>query len=217
MNNMRIRVAIADDHVLFAESLAGFINSASDMHVCNISNNGNELISYLKKSRLPDVILLDIEMPEKDGFSAVKEILDIHKKAKIIVLSMHSVRSYMKRMLSAGVSGYLLKDTAGDDLLKAIRTVADGGLAYNKEALSLMKLMIADDSGFDLDGPEFSEREFKIIRYLCEEKSVSEIAELLYVSKSTIELDKKSIFSKIGVKSSAGIIVYALKNKLYYY
>lgn len=117
-------------------------------------------------------------------------------------------------MLEAGVSGYLLKDTAGTELLDSIRKVADGGLAFYEHALDLMKLMISDNEGYNLDMMIFSDRELKVIKYLCKEKSITEISQILNVSKSTIEGDRRNIAKKIGVKSSAGIVAYAIENKL---
>jgi DNA-binding NarL/FixJ family response regulator len=216
MKTKKIQVAIADDHVLFTDSLASFINSSHDITVCNTSQNGQELMNYLKRRSFPDVILMDIEMPGKDGFETAKEIIEKYKHAKIIVLSMHSGRAYMKRMLAAGVSGYLLKDTAGHTLLNAIRKVADGGLAYNEEALNIMRLMVSNEDGFNLDLVEFSERELQIIKCFCEEMSVTEVSKFLNVSKSAVERNKRAICEKTGVKSTAGIIVYAVKNKLFY-
>lgn len=210
----KIRIALADDHLLFAQSIAGMINIEPDMKVELIATDGEDLLSKIKKSIEPDIVLLDIEMPGMDGFETAARLRQTYPVVKIIVLSMHSQFSYIKRMLAAGVEGYLLKNSDSQVVKRSIRTVFAGGLAYNSEALAVLRGLTDSNEHPTVEMPSFSDKELEIISLVSQELSNVEIAEKMFRSKSWAEASKREIFRKMGVKNSIGLINYAIKHKL---
>jgi len=209
-----IKVAVTDDHKLFAEGVGTLINTAKDLKTVCIASNGKELLDYIELKGMPDVILLDFEMPVMDGYDTVMELNKRYKNPKVIILSMYCNHSYIKQMLLMGVSGYLLKNAAPEEVLNAIRKVASDGLAFNDEAIIVMKNILSENDRISFFSNDFNDTEKKVIKLICLEKSTQEIAETLFLSKSTIDKIKQNLFDKMGVCSSVGIAVYAIKNKI---
>jgi DNA-binding NarL/FixJ family response regulator len=213
-NFKEIKIAIADDHVLFGQGLASLIDSVEGMRVVHIAENGLELLKGIKAKGMPDVILLDIEMPVMDGFQTLKELLKINPSVRVIAFSMHKEYSFISKMILSGTCGYLIKNAQPEEVINAIKTVADGGLSFNQEATAVMMNMIYTKDKTKLSRIDFTERELEIIELLCKEKSTTEIAEILCVSRSTVEFHKHSIFEKMETKSLVGMAVYAIQNKI---
>lgn len=209
-----ISVSIADDHTLFAEGLANMLGTMPDILIKSVSSNGVELLNSCEADGLADVVLLDIGMPVMDGFQTITELIRRYPEAKVIVISMFRDFGYISRMILAGASGYLLKNARPNELAEAVRSVADGGLAFNQEAVSVMKSMVSTDGKNNFGIVEFSERELEIIDMICKEKSSTDIAGHLHITRSAVEAHKRNIFQKINVNSAVGIAVYAVKNRI---
>ncbi len=209
-----IKVAIADDHSLFARGIANLLETVSDISVVSVSANGAELLNSISKAGLPDVILLDIDMPVMDGFETLAELTKLYGPVKVIALSMYKDDGYISRMILSGVSGYILKNVQPEDLIAAVKSVADGGLTFNQEAMFVMKNMVFDEQKLALNRKDFSVRELEIIELICRELSASEIADKLFISKATVENHKKQMFTKLNVTSTVGIAIYAIRNKI---
>jgi DNA-binding NarL/FixJ family response regulator len=209
-----LKIAIADDHALFAKGIANLLETVKGFSVISVSSNGQELLNSIQHTGLPDVILLDIDMPVLDGFGAMDELTRFYGPVKVIALSMYKDFGYISKMILAGVSGYLLKNVQPEALIDAVQSVADGGLAFNQEAVSVMQNMVFEEQKSTPSRKDFSIREIEIIELICREMSASEIADKLFLSKNTVENYKKALFTKMNVTSTVGIAVFAIRNRI---
>jgi len=209
----KFRIAIADDHTILAQSLSSLINSETDLEVSIIANNGKDLLSKIYNN-LTDLVLLDIEMPVMNGEETVEVLKRSYPNLKIIVLSMYSTNAIIRKFLSCGVDGYLLKNTNAIELLSAIRKVCQGDKIYCQDALAVYQNIVSKYTPDVAQKKDFTEREISIIKLITEELTNSEIADKLCISKSTVEFHKKSIYKKMKVRSSAGCVKFALSNKI---
>lgn len=208
---MPIRIIIADDHQLFREGLANLLADSADIEILAQAENGHEAISKTKELG-PDVVLMDIGMPVLDGVEATRQLIKELPNTKVVALSMHANKQYIKGMFEAGASGYLFKNCAYDELIKAIRTVYSGK-KYLSDAIT--EIMIQDYLGKEEDLPltdsELTERESEILKLIAEGVSVSDISDKLFVSIKTIGTHKQHILEKLNLKSTTDIVKYAIK------
>lgn len=213
---VKLRVLLADDHAVVREGLKLLVNAQPDMEVVAEASNGRVAIQKAQQFR-PDVIVMDISMPMVSGSSAVRQIKQIMPQSKMLALSVHEDKSYLREMLEAGVSGYVLKRSAADDLIRAIRTVSSGGVYLD---LSLAIRVVGDlvrrpQSGgtFRVDGlggGELSEREGEVLRRIAQGYSNKEIAAQLTLSVKTVETYKARSMEKLSLDSRVDIVRYAL-------
>ncbi|MDB5191434.1 MAG: LuxR family transcriptional regulator [Segetibacter sp.] len=211
-----LKIVIADDHKIFRDGLKLFIRKAKHLELVGEASDGKELVEVVQACD-PDVILTDIRMPEMDGIAAAKHIKAIRPNIAIIALSMLNEESAIVDMLEAGALGYLLKDAGKDEILEAIKTVADGKPYYSNSFSPKLLTMIASSSFNPYKEEEpmgFSDRELQIIEWICQERTSREIANYLGLSSRTIEWHRRIITEKINAKGTAGIVLYAIKNNL---
>ena len=216
MENEKIRLVIADDHEIFRDGLKLLLRKIKDIEIVAEAKDGMELLVLAKKYQ-PHVILTDIKMPHLDGVAATKQIMDILPGISIIALSMFDEESLILDMMEVGAKGYLLKNADKKEIIEAIRTVYSGEEYYCKTAhLRLAKLVlnlkVKKEEGVR---PSFSDKELELIHLACQDKSNKEMGEILCCSHRTIEGYKSKIMEKMQVKSTAGIVIYAVKNGLY--
>jgi len=208
---MPIKIIIADDHRLFREGLVNLLSDAKDIEILAQAENGMDAIAKAKELN-PDVIIMDIGMPVLNGVEATGKLLKELPGIKVIALSMHSDKQYIKGMLEAGASGYLFKNCAYDELIEAIHTV-NAGKKYLSDRIT--EIMIQDYLGKEESMPEtdseLTERESEILKLIAEGVSTSEISELLFVSVKTIGTHKQHILEKLNLKTSTDIVKYAIK------
>jgi len=208
---MPIKIIIADDHRLFREGLVNLLSDSKDIEILAQAENGADVISKAKELN-PDVIIMDIGMPVLNGVEATGRLLKEMPAIKVIALSMHSDKQYIKGMLEAGASGYLFKNCAYDELIDAIHTVY-AGKKYLGEKIT--EIMIQDYLGKEESMPEsdseLTERESEILKLIAEGVSTSEISELLFVSVKTIGTHKQHILEKLNLKTSTDLVKYAIK------
>jgi len=208
---MPIKIIIADDHRLFREGLVNLLSDSKDIEILAQAENGMDVIAKSKELN-PDVIIMDIGMPVLNGVEATGRLLKELPGIKVIALSMHSDKQYIKGMLEAGASGYLFKNCAYDELIEAIHTVFAG-----KKYLSdkITEIMIQDYLGKEERMPEsdseLTERESEILKLIAEGASTSEISELLFVSVKTIGTHKQHLLEKLNLKTSTDLVKYAIK------
>lgn len=208
---MKIKVLIADDHQLFREGLANLLLTATDIEVIEQAESGVEVLEKAGKFK-PDVVLIDIAMPKMNGIEATRELKKNKPEIKVVAVSMHSDRQYVKGILEAGADGYLLKNCTYRQLTDAIRSVY-AGKKFLSEDITEMVI-----SGY-LDQPEtnadlysqLSDREKEIFKLYAEGKSTREIGEKLFISVKTVGTHKQHIFEKLELKTTADIVKYALK------
>jgi len=211
-----IKVIIADDHPIFLDGFRAIFKNEPEFQLLSEATNGEEL---LKKARdlQPDVIITDILMPGIDGIQVTKKLAEEQPGIKIIGLSMIAENSLIADMFEAGAKGYLMKNAHEDEVLTAIKTVHKGDVYYCKETAEKLLNIIAkrDSEGLKkINKPELSEREKDVMKLICQEFSNKQIATILYISKRTVDWYRNKLLEKLDVKNTAGIVTYALKNKM---
>ncbi|MDK9698700.1 MAG: response regulator transcription factor [bacterium] len=211
-----IRVLIADDHRLFSAGLKQILESSQTVAVIGLAVTGLEAIQMTRDLK-PDVILMDISMPEINGIEAVRRIIEGQPDAQIAMLSMHSDRRYVVEAMRAGARGYLLKDSSPDELLTAIKSIKNGQvfLATKIAEMILKEYLqkdpdIASSTAFDVLSP----REREVLQLLAEGKSTKKISELLFLSAKTIETHRMHIMDKLNLYSVAELTRYAIREGL---
>lgn len=201
---------IADDHQMFTDGISYLIKE-NNWQLAGIASHGEELFALLNKKTIPDLIILDIEMPGMDGVQAAKRLKQEHPDVKVLVLSMHDENEFVRQMLNIGVEGYILKDSGKKVLVEAITAIGNGEKFYGKK---VTETFLSSFSTGKKRNDDLSSREIDIIRLIADEKTTSQIADQLYLSKYTVETHRKNILLKLGLKNSAGLIKYAMKNGL---
>lgn len=211
---MKIKVLITDDHQLFREGLANLLFSAPDIEVIGQAENGKDAIEKAKHFK-PDVTLLDIAMPKMNGIEATRELKKILPELKIIAVSMHSDKQYVKGVLEAGADGYLLKNCTYRQLTDAIKTVYSGKKFLSEDITGIvidgyLNSSSSESNVFSL----LSEREKEIFMLFAEGKSTREIGDKLFISVKTVGTHKQHILEKLKLKTNADVVKFALKQGL---
>ena len=208
---MAINVLIADDHQLFREGLVNLLSSAPDIKVIGQAKDGKDAIEKTRQLK-PDVLLIDIGMPQMNGIDATRQLKKELPEVKIIAVSMHSDRQYVKGILEAGADGYLLKNCTYHQLTDAIISVHSGKKILSDDITDLVIKGYLEPSDSEADGfSDLSEREVEILQLYAEGKSTREISEKLFISVKTVGTHKQHILEKLNLKNNADIIKFALK------
>lgn len=211
-----IRLVIADDHEIFRDGLALMLSRQKDMVLVGQAGDGNEMLAVVRETA-PDVVLADIKMPHLDGIEATKILLAEMPDLKIVALSMFSEENLIVEMLEAGAKGYLLKNADKQEILDAIGSVVEDRVFYCRDTSATLASMIVK-SNFNpyrkKEVVEFSERELEIIKLICKQFTAQEMGQSLFLSRRTVEGYRTRILEKMNVKNTAGVVIYALKNKL---
>lgn len=207
-----IKILIADDHAIVRRGLKQILAETPDMVVAGEAHNGQELLDKVRDHQW-DVVVLDISMPGRGGLDTLKQLKSERPKLPVLMLTIHPEDQYAVRVLRAGASGYLTKESAPDHLVEAIRKVARGGkyisphlaekLAFNLESLSEKPLHEA-----------LSDREFQVLRFIASGKTVKEIGEELSLSVKTISTYRTRILEKMKMRNNAELTHYAIQQKL---
>ncbi len=211
---MAVNIILADDHTLFREGLLSILNSELGFKVIAEADNGREVVKLARKMEV-DVIVMDIAMPELNGIEATSQVLHENPDIKIIAVSMHSDRHFVSGMLKAGAKGYLLKDCAGDELIKAVREVLQDRF-YISEEISTSVLndyvgRLADEGD---EVSELTSREKEVLQLIAEGKSTQEIASALFISVKTVEAHRVKIKTKLKLRSIPELTKYAIREGL---
>ncbi len=214
---MAIRILLADDHGIVRNGLRSLIEKQanSEMKVIAEAENGRIAVQLASELR-PDIIIMDISMPDLNGMEASRQILDKHPGIKILGLSMHSNRRFVADMLSAGVCGYMLKESLFDELILAIRTIMTGDTYLSPRITGVViedyisRLAKGETSHSDV----LTGREREVLQLLAEGKSTKQIAGQLHVSVKTIESNRRQIMNKLGIDSIAELTKYAIREGL---
>jgi DNA-binding NarL/FixJ family response regulator len=211
---MKIKVLVVDDHQLFREGIVNLLFSAENIEVIAQAEDGIDAIEKAKHYK-PDVVLLDITMPRMNGIETTKKLKLLMPKIKIVSLSMHSEKQYVKGVLEAGADGYLLKNCTNRQLTEAIQSVYDGKKYLSEDVTGMVISGYLDPSGSETTEYEnLSVREKEIFHLFAEGKSTREISELLFISVKTVNTHKQNILEKLDLKSNTELVKYALKNGL---
>jgi DNA-binding NarL/FixJ family response regulator len=209
----KIKVFLVDDHNLFLNGLKLLLNTMPEFVVVGQASNGKEFLSTYKASN-PDVVLMDIAMPEMDGIQASRLALEADPDLKIVTLSMYGDQEYYSKMLECGVRGFLLKDSDIHEVKMAIHSVAEGGNYFSQELLRNLILAKKEMANGVIDEEHLSDREMEVLIEICQGLSNNEIADKLFISKRTVEKHRANILLKSGCKNTASLVVYAIRNHM---
>jgi DNA-binding NarL/FixJ family response regulator len=208
-----IKVAIADDHALFRAGVKTSLSGKRDVELIAEADNGMQLLNLLKHIE-PDVILLDIQMPIMDGIQTLPEIRKVRPEAKVIILSMHNDHSMISKLMEIGANSYLTKNSDSETIYQAIRTCYEQEFFFN-ELTNKALLTGLRTKRTDLASPQevhLSDKETRVLKLMCEEKTTKEIADIVEISPRTVEAIRDKLKTKTGAKSMAGLVMYAVKN-----
>jgi DNA-binding NarL/FixJ family response regulator len=207
-----IKVAIADDHALFRTGVKTSLSSRHDIQMVAEAENGMQLLNLLKHIK-PDVVLLDIQMPIMDGLTTLPEIKKLYPDLKVIMLSMHNDHSMITRMMEIGANSYLTKESDSETIYQAIKTCYEQEFFFNDLTNKALLNGLRMKKPPEMVTPEvnLTEKEITILKLMCEEKSTKEIADLVDLSPRTVEAIRDKLKTKTGVKSMAGLVMYAVK------
>lgn len=212
---MSIKILIADDHKIVRDGLRGLLDRMPDMEVTAEAESGREALELIEQTS-PDVVIMDVNMPDMNGIEATRQIVENNPKVRVLALSMHSDRRYIAEMLKAGASGYLLKECAFEELARAIRNVASGHIYLGPKIADVMVKEYVHLSVKE-DGSAFSvltAREREVLQLLAEGKTTRDIAAALGISVKTIETYRQHIMDKLGLYSIAELTKYAIREGL---
>lgn len=212
--NTKIQVAVADDHSLLRQALAKLINSFENFSVLFEANNGNEIKQKLGKHIIPDIVLLDVNMPDMDGYETAQWLHNNYPQVKVLALSMFSDENIIIRMLKLGAKGYILKNAEPEELKEALNSVLEKDF-YLSEYISGK---IVSGLNKDLDRPDsrvtLTEKEKELLRWICSEMTYKDIAAKMFVSPRTLDDYRNNLFEKLKVKTRVGLVLYAIRNHL---
>ena len=213
-NNGIIKVLITDDHALFRAGVRSSLLQYKDIEFIGEAENGMQLLSLIKFLK-PDVILLDIQMPILDGIASLPEVKKVLPDAKIIMLTMNDDVSMISKLMELGANSYLTKDSDSETIYEAIKTVFAREYFFNdytNKALltGLKSRRVLEASAHD--DAELTEKELQVLRLMCDEKSTKEIADIVEISPRTVEAIRDRLKMKTGTKTTAGLILYAVKH-----
>ena len=208
------RIIIADDHRLFRQGLKSLLEARSDLEVVGEAADGLQLLDLLNQSP-PDIILLDISMPNLRGIEAVHEIKRSYPRVKILILTMHKDKQYLEQAISAGARGYLLKEDTDTELFTAIEKIRRGRIYVSPNLLEELTedwvLTLHDESNASLKIEQLTVREKEVLKLIAEGKGSKEIADLLFISARTVERHRANIMQKLDAKKTADIVRHAVQ------
>ena len=208
---MRHNIVIVDDHILIAEALATMINTIPNFDILYVCSNGNDLIQRFKQPRnIPDLVILDVQMPGMDGYQVAEWLTANHPEIIILALSMQDDDDKIIRMIRSGAKGYLLKSIRQKDLAHALTTVVKEGIYYSPE---VSKVLAKDYLKKEVTHRELSEKEKELLPHLCTDLTYKEIAASLSLSPRTVESYANSIMEKLNVHNRIGLILFASRKK----
>lgn len=212
VGKLKTSVILADDHRILREGLRTIISSEPSLEIVGETENGRETVNLVRRTE-PDIVIMDVSMPDLNGIDATQRIIDLGLTTRVLALSGHSDEHFVKGMLQAGASGYLLKECAGEELVLALRTIAQGRVYVSPSVASLMvNDYVANlDGGLSGEKPALSSREREVLQLIAEGHGTSQIAESLHLSVKTVESHRKNVMDKLGIRNVAGLTKYAIR------
>lgn len=212
------KLAIVDDQVLFLKGLKLLVTSFEEVELIITATNGKELLDAIAEQQ-PDIVLMDVRMPVMDGLEATQKVRELYPEVKVILLSMYDEERLINYLMKLGASGYLLKHEEPEVLREAMQSVMAKGFYFN-EYVSKALLSGLQTRGKEIrpwkaeDNLQITKREQEVLDLICQEHTSAEIAETLFISTRTVENHRKSLLSKTGVRNTAGLIIFSIRNQL---
>ena len=207
-----ISILIADDHAILRRGLKEILADELDGAILEEAGNAQEILSQIQ-SRAWDLVILDITMPGRSGLDMLRDLQQMRPKLPVLVLSMHPENQYAKRVLRAGAAGYMNKETAPKELVKAVRKLLAGGRYVSAALAEKLAADLSADAG-RLPHERLSDREFEVLRMIASGKTASQIAEELHLSVTTVSTYRARILEKMGMTNNAELMRYAIDNRL---
>jgi two-component system, NarL family, invasion response regulator UvrY len=213
--NKNATIALVDDHVLLRNGLAALINSFNNYRVLFEADHGKNFVSKVDSAELPDIVLMDIHMPEMDGYETTSWIRENHPQIKVLALSMYDNEAAIIRMFKAGARGYILKDSDPYELESALNSLVTKGYYYTEMVTGRLihSINAMDDDDSPVKGLiQLNEREITFLKLVCSELTYKEIADQMVLSPRTIDGYRDALFDKLNLKTRVGLVMYAIKN-----
>lgn len=208
------RILLADDHAIMRGGLKRILASVPEFELAGEVASGGEVLDFLRQ-QLPDLLLMDMSMPGISGVDLIVRIRNSYEKVPILVLTMHNEAQLVARAVKAGANGYITKDRSPEDLIGAIRKVAAGGKYIDAELAEQM--VFATNRQRELPHASLSDRELEVFRLLVKGKGINEVADILAISNKTVSTHKVHLLDKMGMKTTADLIRYAIQHELFDY
>jgi DNA-binding NarL/FixJ family response regulator len=211
-----IRVLVADDHEVVLEGVRSLIERQPDLEVCGLATTGREAVELAQQTR-PDVVVLDMTMPELNGLDAIRHIRKALPDTEVVVFSAHSSEDIIEEVFEAGAKSYIEKTEASRDLVKAIRSTAEHKPFFTSQASQILFAKLLDGGARkkpDRLEQKLTPREKEIVRLLAQSSSNKEIAAILGISIRTVETHRATLMHKLGVRSVAGVVRYAIRQHI---
>lgn len=213
-----IKIALVDDHLLFRRGLAVIINSFQEYKIVFEANNGKELTQMLSPHNLPAIILLDITMPEMNGYETARWLYTHYPGVKVLALSMLNDEKSIIKMLKNGAKGYILKDSEPMELKRALDSLVEKGIYLNdimcSNIIHSMNHQMDEDEEALHKKIEITERETEFLKRICSDLSYKQIADEMYLSPRTIDGYRDTLFQKLQVSTRIGLVLYAIRNDI---
>ena len=213
-NNGKIKVVVTDDHAVFRTGVKTSLSHYDDIEIIGEAENGMHLLRLLR-SLQPDIILLDIQMPLMDGIATLPEVKKMQPDAKVIMLTMNNDLGMISKLMEIGANSYLTKDSDRETIYEAIRTVYTKEFFFNDYTNKAMLSELRNKRAVEqpvADDADLSKKEIQVLKLMCDEKSTKEIADIVDISPRTVEAIRDRLKIKTGAKSTAGLILYAVKH-----
>ena len=214
MKLQRIKIILADDHILLRNALASLINSFGEFEVIAQAENGNAVMDELEKGNVPQLIVLDLNMPGMDGYETAKIIYEKYPPVNVLVLTMYDSELALIRLLKVGVKGFLKKDIHPLELKKALLLVADSQYYYSTANINKLTGLINSRNRKEGNKNVLNEQEIQFLRLSCTDMTYKEIANKMNMTARKVDHFRDHLFEKLDVKSRVGLAMYAIKNGL---
>ncbi len=218
-----INVLLVDDHRIIRDGLKALLVGVKEINIIGECNDGKEAITFLEHNNV-DLILMDINMPNMNGFESTAFISKKYPEVKILALTMHQEESYISKILQAGANGYMLKNASRKELIQAITKINEGNSYFSEDVANIMMSKYLNNgantekrnvqSFHDINIDDLTKREHEILKLIVDEHTNIEIGEKLFISPRTVDTHRRNLLLKIGVKNTAGLVKYALQHNL---
>lgn len=210
---MKYTVVVVDDHTLLSQAIGGLVDAFDEFKVMYLCKNGQELIDELKNPKnIPDVVLMDVNMPILNGIETTAHLKEHYPNIKVLALSIEEDENTILKMLRAGAKGYLMKDVRKAELKEALLEVIESGYYHTNTVAKILvnSLRRNDDSSVSL-----KDREIEFIKHACSQRTYREIADEMCLSPKTVEGYRDVLFDKLNLRNRTGLVIYAIKNKIF--
>ena len=210
---MKYSVVVVDDHNLLSQAIGGLVEGFEEFSVLYTCKNGQELLDKINDTKkIPDIVLMDVNMPILNGIETTQQLYKDYPDIKVLALSIEEDEKTILKMLRAGAKGYLMKDVKKSELEKALLEVMEKGFYHTN---TVTKVLVDSLSDSEENKIVFKEREMIFIKYACTEMTYREIAEKMFLSTKTVEGYRDAVFEKLKLRNRTGLVIYAIKNKIF--